>query len=64
MNTLEKAKLTASICHNERFLKLGIPIYNSEVPDMAGIKTKRRGIQAIAKHYTFHAKAINFLINY
>ena len=30
MDTLEKAELTASICHIARFLKLGILIYNSE----------------------------------
>ena len=33
MDTLEKAGLTASICHIARFLKLGIPICNSAVPD-------------------------------
>ena len=35
MNTLEKAEFTVSI-----FLELGIPIYNAEVPDMAGRKTE------------------------
>ena len=39
MNTTEKAQLTASICHIERFSKLEIPIYNSEVPDVGGRKT-------------------------
>ena len=54
-------KLTASIHHVGRFLKLGLPIYNSEVPDTAGRKTirrKRRRTLAIAKRYAFHADAI------
>ena len=38
MYTLEKAELFASIRHIRRFLKSGIPIYNSEVPDTAGRK--------------------------
>ena len=38
MDTLEKAKLTASMRHIARLLKSGIPIYNSTVPDM-GNKT-------------------------
>ena len=42
MDSLEKAELTASIRHIAKFLKSGIPIYNSEVPDMAGRKTRRR----------------------
>ena len=33
MHTSEKANLTSSIHHIERFSKSGIPIYNSEVPD-------------------------------
>ena len=32
MDTLEKVELTASISHIARFLKLEIPICNSEVP--------------------------------
>ena len=36
---IEKAELTASIT---RFLKSGIPIYNFEVPDTSGKKTRRR----------------------
>ena len=49
MNTSEKAELSASIRHIERFSKSGIPIYNSEVPDMAGRKTtiRRKRTQAI-----------------
>ena len=36
-----------------------MPIYNSKVPDTAGRKTKRRrGTQAIAKCYAFHANAV------
>ena len=55
MGTLEKAELTASIRHIVRFLKSGIPIYNSEVPDATGRKTRRRRrIQAIAKRFAFH----------
>ena len=58
MNTSEKAKLTASIRHIERFSKSGIPIYNFEVPDTAGrkaaIATTRR-TQEIAKGFTFYA---------
>ena len=49
MDTLEKAELTASICHIARFLKSGIPIYNSDVSDTAGRKTTRRRTQANAK---------------
>ena len=56
MNTFEKAELTTSIRHIAIFLKSGIPIYNSEVPDTASRKTRRRRrAQAIAKRYTFHA---------
>ena len=42
MDNLEKAELTASIRHIARPLKLGIPTYNSEVPDTAGRKTRRK----------------------
>ena len=48
--TLEKAELTASIHHNERFSKSGIPVYNSKVLDMAGRKAMRR-TQTIPKRY-------------
>ena len=37
MDTLEKAELTASICR-VRFLKSGMPIYNSQVQDKIGQK--------------------------
>ena len=54
MDTLEKAEFTASFRHMERFLKSGIPIYNSEVPDTAGRKRevegeeeKRRQLQSV-----------------
>ena len=58
MDTLEKTELTTSICHIEKFLKSGIPIYHSEVPDKAGRKTRRRRrTQVIAKRYTFHTNA-------
>ena len=42
MDTLENAELTALICHVARFLKSGIPIYNSEVQDMAGKKQEEK----------------------
>ena len=41
MDTLEKAELTVSIRHIAIFSKSGMPIYNSEVPDTAGRKTRR-----------------------
>ena len=50
MTILEKAELTAS--------KSEIPFYNSEVPDTAGRKTRRRRrTQAVTKCYVFHAYA-------
>ena len=62
MNTLEKAVLTALVCHIEGFSNSGIPIYNSKYPDTASRKTRRRRrkkkTQAKAKHYVFHANAI------
>ena len=58
MNTLEKAELTASVCHTERFSKSGILICNSKAQDTAGRKTReKQRIQAIAKRYVFHANA-------
>ena len=62
MNTLEKVEVTASIRHIARFLKSGIPIYNAEVTDTAGRKTRRRA-KAIAKRFAFHAKAIEHVIS-
>ena len=54
MDTLERAKITASIRLTARFLKSGIQIYNSEVPDTTGIKTRRRRkTQVIAKRFAF-----------
>ena len=54
MDTLERAKITASIRLTARFLKSGIKIYNSEVPDTTGIKTRRRRkTQVIAKRFAF-----------
>ena len=38
----EKNELTVSVCHIERFLKLGIPIYNSKVLNMAGRKNRKK----------------------
>ena len=63
MSTLEKDEFTASIRHIERFLKSGIPIYNSKVPDAAGrktIKRWRRRRTAQAKRYAFYANARSF----
>ena len=60
IDTLEKTELTASICHIAKFLKSGIRIYNSEVPDTAGRKTRRKS-QAIAKRYAFGANAMKSL---
>ena len=59
MDTLKKAELTASIRHIARFSKSRIPLYNSEIPDTAGRKTRRRRrTQAIAKRSAFYANAI------
>ena len=52
MDILEKAELTTSFRHIVKFLKLEIPVHNFEVPNMAG------RIQAIAKRFTFDAKAL------
>ena len=60
MDTLENAELTTLICHVARFLKSGIPIYNSEVQDMAGKKTRRKRTQAIAKRFAFPAITIKY----
>ena len=64
MGTLEKAEPTTSIRHIGRFLKSGILIYNSKVPDMAGRKARRRQrrrrrTQTIAKRYAVHANPKN-----
>ena len=53
MNTLERAKLTASIRHIERFAKSEIPVYKSEAQEKMGRRT-----QAMAKCYTLQANAI------
>ena len=55
MDTFRNAELPASIPDIARFLKLGIPIYNSEVPNAAGRKTRRRRTQG--KRFAFHANA-------
>ena len=57
MDNLETAELTASICHIGRFLKPGIPIYNSDISDTADGKTTRRRTQTTAKRFAFHANA-------
>ena len=60
MDALEKAELTDSIRHIARFLKSGIPIYNSYVSDTAGRKTRRRRrrTQAIVMCFAFYANGI------
>ena len=55
MDSLKKAELAVSIRHIARFLKPGIPIYNSEVPDTDGKKTRKRTTQTIAKRFAFDA---------
>ena len=56
--TWQESELTGSVHHTGRFLKSGILIHNSEVPDMAGRKTRRRRrTQEITKRYAFHANA-------
>ena len=60
IDTLKNAELTVLICHIARFLKSGIRIYNSEVQDMAGKKTRRKRTQAIAKHFAFPAITIKY----
>ena len=59
MDILEKAELITSIHHISRFLKSGKPIRNSEVPDGAGTKTRRRRTQTIVKWFAFHANAVS-----
>ena len=56
MNNLGKAELIPSVSNIQRFLKSGIPIYNSE--DTGGRKGKRRRPQATAKRFGFRANAI------
>ena len=69
MDSLEKTELTASIHHIGKFLKSGIPIYNSEVRDTSGRKMRRsrrrrRRAQAVAKHYVFDANPTNTTIGF
>ena len=57
----EKAEVTASIRHIARFLISGTPIYNPEVPNKVGRKTKREGTQANAKHFVSNVNAIQLM---
>ena len=57
MNTFEKAELTDLIRHIARLLKSGIPIYNFEVSDTAGRKTRRRRTIATKMGFAFYANA-------
>ena len=50
MNIWEEAEFTASINHIAKFSKSRIPIYNSEIPDAAHGKARRR-TQVTAKRY-------------
>ena len=59
MDTLQKAEFTASIHHVARFLKSGILIFNSEVPNTADRKTARRRTHAIPKRFAFYSNAIS-----
>ena len=62
MVALEKTEFTTSTYHTAIFLKSGIPIYNSKVPDTAGRKTRRRRgrrTQATARRYAFHGNTIS-----
>ena len=58
IDTLEKAELTAPICHIARFLKSGISIFNFEVPDTAAIEKERRRTETIAKRSAICVNAI------
>ena len=58
-NTLEKAELNVFVHHIEEFSKLGIQIYNSEVLEMAGRKTRSKA-QMNAKRYAFPTKASSY----
>ena len=42
MGTLKNAELSALILHIARFLKSGIPIYNSNVPETATKKKQQK----------------------
>ena len=53
MDILEKAELTASICHIAKSLKSGIPICNFEVPDTTGRETRKKRAQASSKRFAF-----------
>ena len=43
MSTFQKAELTGSVHHIERFSKSGIPILNSEFPGKNGRKEEEEG---------------------
>ena len=55
MGTSKNAELSALILHIARFLKSGIPIYNSNVPETV-TKKKTRRTQAITKRLECHKK--------
>ena len=59
-----KAELTASILHIARFLKSGIPIDNSKVPNTAARKKKEEGEENVmhstkTQKLSFGAKILN-----
>ena len=58
MDTLEKDELTTSTHVIGKFLKSGIPNYDSEVSYLAGKNTRRRITQATVKRSAFHKNAI------
>ena len=59
MNTMEKAEVTILIHQIARFLKSGIPIYNSGVPYTARSETRT---QSIANPFAFHVNARNSIL--
>ena len=59
MNIVEKGELTSSIRHIARFLKSGILIHNSEVPDTAGRKIIRRRTKAAGKRVAVATREVH-----
>ena len=51
------------VYHTDRFSKLEIPIYNSEVPETADRETRRR-TRSITKRYAFQATAKRYFAGY
>ena len=64
INTLEKAELTASICHIARFLKSRIPIYNPKLWIQLAEKPDKKKETETAKGFLSDADATSFYINH